>query len=204
MKRKRLALATMLCGSLLIPVHAWAQHGGHGGGTGSGNTGPSIRVGDPMEDVRFLSTIGHHVQHGVDLAMLGQEKASRDDVRQIAAQLAADGRAAADRLHTLQGGAQADHSAATMSGMSGMAGTGSPDQVLHLERLRLLEGPGFDAAFLQILRQHHEGVIRLAKDETHRGFRGDLKAFADETKSQAEMALKAVKQAQKVKPGKKQ
>ncbi len=209
----RLHAVVALGAFLLVPASGWAQHGGHGGGMDMGSM-TSARMPDPMQDAHFLSMMDHHFQHGVDLATLGQEKASREDVRQLAMQLADDERAAADRLQALQpqeAGAQPGDSMPAMSGMSGMSGMnmggekGKPDPMAqmqqHLDRLRLLEGPAFDAAFLRILKQHQEGAVRLAKEEARRGARGEVKAFADDTKTRAEKALKAVQQLQKAAAG---
>ncbi len=208
----RLHAVVALGAFLLVPASGWAQHGGHGGGMGGMDMGSmtSSRTPDPMQDAHFLSIAAHHFAHGIELATLGQEKASRDDVRQLASQLADDEQAAADRLQALQpqeAGAQPGDSMPAMSGMSGMSGMngggekGKPDPMAqmqqHLDRLRLLEGPAFDVAFLQILKQHHEGAIGLAKQEAQRGARGEVKAFAGDTRTGAEKALKAVQQLQK-------
>ncbi len=195
------------CVMLLVPLSGWAQDGGQRGARRGTDMSAmtSQRPADTAQDGHFLSTMRAHFRHGVDLAKLGQEKASHDGVRQLASQMADDEQTAADRLQALQrlqpagSGATASDAMTTTSGTS--ADKGKPDPMVkmqqHLDWLRLLEGPAFDAAFLWILTQHYEDAVRLAKEEARIGARGEVKAFANGTQARATRVVESIQQLQR-------
>ncbi|RBM22989.1 DUF305 domain-containing protein [Streptomyces sp. PT12] len=114
-------------------------------------------------DVAFAQGMIPHHRQAVDMAELAPEQGASDEVLALAERI----RAAQDpEIETLSGwlaawgeqvpGEGMDHTGHDMGGMM------SAQEMAELENA---SGAAFDAAFLEMMVEHHEGAVEMATDE---------------------------------------
>jgi uncharacterized protein (DUF305 family) len=129
-------------------------------------------------DVTFAQGMIPHHQQAIDMAELVADRTSRPELHSLAGDIQ---RSQGQEIATMQGwlrawGKPADDG---MPGMdhdqSAMPGMMSQDEMTKLQGLR---GTSFDLAFVQAMRTHHEGAIKMANDELSQGSLPEVKALA--------------------------
>ena len=136
-------------------------------------------------DVGFAQgMIPHHAQ-AVEMADMGIAKSTNADVLALAKQIkSAQNPEIETMTGWLQGWGQAVPSTASMAdgghdmtNMSGMMMDGMMSDA-DMKRLESSTGTAFDRLWLELMIQHHEGAVRMAKDELADGKNSDAKALA--------------------------
>lgn len=131
-------------------------------------------------DVMFLQMAAPQHQQGIEMARLAEKRASRKEVRDLAAAIRAtqeDEVAQMRRWLTKWNQPVApDLDPAAHAGHGGMHGT-DPAVLQALEDTP--PGPGFDSRFLTLLTGHQNGAVELARMEQKDGFNPDARALAD-------------------------
>lgn len=157
-----------------------------GCGTGVASTTPGTSLSAPAPktgfndtDVMFLQMAVPQHEQGIEMARLATERASRDDVRDLAAAIAAtqDDELAEmkDWLEKWHQPVAYDPDPNAHAGHGGMHG--SDPAVLEVLR-ETPAGPDFDSRFLNLLTGHQHGAVELARLEEKDGKHPDAKSLA--------------------------
>ncbi|KAB8168883.1 DUF305 domain-containing protein [Streptomyces sp. 3MP-14] len=135
-------------------------------------------------DVAFAQGMIPHHQQALDMAELAADRAADPEVRALAEEISAaqgpeiatltgwleewGAEPAPDDNHSGHGGGHEEH-----QGMSGMM---SEDQ---RAALAAAEGPAFDALFLDLMIEHHEGAVAMAENQLAEGAHPDALELAE-------------------------
>ncbi|MEU0197310.1 MULTISPECIES: DUF305 domain-containing protein [unclassified Streptomyces] len=157
-------------------------HRGHASSSASAATEPAAGKHN-AQDVSFAQGMIPHHRQALEMARLADGRASSGAVEDLAARIE---KAQDPEIKTMTGwlkawgedvpepGAGMDHSAAGHSGMPGMM---SAEDMAELEKS---SGKAFDAKFLALMVEHHEGAVEMATVEKSKGRYGPAKAMADD------------------------
>ena len=148
-------------------------------------------------DVGFAQgMIPHHAQ-AIEMADMALPKSTNADVLALAKQIKDAQNPEIETMSGwLRGWGQKVPSMTSMSGgghdmtdMSGMMMDGMMTEK-DMDRLESSTGSAFDRLWLELMIQHHEGAVRMAKDELADGKNPDAKALAQAiiTSQQAEIS----------------
>ncbi|WP_030763190.1 DUF305 domain-containing protein [Streptomyces sp. NRRL F-2664] len=140
-------------------------------------------------DVAFAKGMIPHHRQAVEMADLAPSRAGSAEVKK----LADDIRKAQDpEIRTLTGwlaswGEQVPAEGAMDHSAHGAAGMMTAEQ---MDRLKAASGPAFDTAFMELMVEHHEGAVAMAKTEQAQGAFPGAKAMAEAivTSQSAEIA----------------
>ena len=124
-------------------------------------------------DVTFAQMMLPDHQMVADMAALAEKKASSTDLKTLAAQMSKDNKTAAA---TLQGWLK-KWGKPTSGDMAGMTMPGAMTSK-DMNMLKSTSGMQFDMMFAQIMVKHHQGSVRMARDETTKGASAEAKAMA--------------------------
>lgn len=161
--------------------------GGHDmGSMGSGSASPSASASAAGAhndaDVSFATEMIQHHRQAVEMAELADSRASSQEVKGLAAKI----KGAQDpEIKTMSGWLTVwgEEVPADMSGMeghdmsSGMPGMMSSEDMDNLEKG---SGAEFDKMFLEMMVEHHEGAVSMAKTEKANGEYGPAVKLADD------------------------
>ncbi len=157
-----------------------------GCGTGvASTTGVSLSAPPPGTeyndtDVMFLQMAVPQHRQGVELARLAEERASRTEIRDLGAAVAATQESEiAEMERWLVEWNQPSAPDLDPSAHAGHGGMHGSDPAV-VEVLRSTPaGPDFDTRFLNLLTGHQHGAVELAKMAAEDGFNPDVLALAD-------------------------
>jgi uncharacterized protein (DUF305 family) len=131
-------------------------------------------------DVMFLQMAVPQHEQGIEMARLAEERAGRDEVRDLAAAIRVTQEDELARMKEWlvkwNQPIAYDLDPAAHTGHGGMHGT--DPAVLQMLR-DTPAGPDFDTSFLNPLTGHQHGAVELARMEEKDGFNADAKALAD-------------------------
>ncbi|MFN2495106.1 MAG: DUF305 domain-containing protein [Pseudonocardiaceae bacterium] len=139
------------------------------------------QAGHNQADITFAQgMIPHHAQ-AIEMARMATTRAESPQVQELAQRIEG---AQGPEIVTMTGWLQqwgAEVPSTTMSGQGGMGhgagGMMSPDQMSQLGHA---SGAEFDQMFLQMMIQHHEGAIAMARTEIDNGENADAIALAEQ------------------------
>ena len=184
MTRKTLAIAALLLTALL----ALTACGGEDATTSTSNTDFNDA------DVTFVTEMIPHHQQAVEMAELAADRAQSAEVRQLAEDIeAAQGPEIETMTQWLKDWGQETPSGSMDHGDMGHEGTeempGMMDQA-EMDQLGKSDGAAFDQMFLEMMVEHHEGAIEMARTEQENGEDPDAVALAEkiEADQNAEIA----------------
>ena len=125
----------------------------------------------------FLQMMVPHLEQGQTIVRLGAERASRPEVRTLAAAIEST---QADEVTTMSARLRDWHQPAVAPVNAHSEHGGMPAITdTELAALRKTTGPDFDRRFLNLLIAHQDDAIQLARVETATGSDPDAKALAD-------------------------
>ena len=142
----------------------------------------SAKAGNNDADVSFATEMIQHHRQAVEMAELAADRASSQEVKDLATKI----KGAQDpEIKTMSSWLTSwgEEVPADMSGMeghdmsSGMPGMMSSEDMDKLEKA---SGAEFDKMFLEMMVQHHEGAIKMAKTEKANGEYGPAVKLADD------------------------
>jgi uncharacterized protein (DUF305 family) len=174
--------------ALSVPLAACSSSNDHSGMSEmNGSASPTIPVGAQFNstDVGFAQgMIPHHAQ-AVEMADMALVNTTNPDVLALARQIKA---AQSPEIEKMTGwlkswgqnvpstamGSMAGHD---MTGMDGMMMDGMMSEA-DMKRLSTSSGTAFDRLWLELMIQHHEGAVKMAKVEVADGKYPDVIALA--------------------------
>ena len=145
-------------------------------------------------DVTFATEMIPHHQQAVEMAELAADRAQSPEVRQLAQDIeAAQGPEIETMTQWLKDWGQETRSGSMDHGDMGHGDSqGMPGMMDDAEMTQLMKSDGatFDQMFLQMMVEHHEGAIEMARTEQANGENADAVALAEqiETDQEAEIA----------------
>jgi len=138
---------------------------------------PPTSAGFNQSDVMFLQMMLPHLEQGQTILRLAKERASRDDVRTLAAAIEST---QADELATMSARLRDWRQPLTAQVNSHSEHGGMPATAdKEIAALRKARGPDFDHRFLNVLIARQDDAIQLARVETATGSDPGAKALAD-------------------------
>jgi uncharacterized protein (DUF305 family) len=196
------AAVTLAAGLLIGACSSSTDHGSMNMPTTSMSVGsPAVSIPAGAEfnatDVGFAQgMIPHHAQ-AIVMADMALKQSTNPEITKLAAQIKAAQAPEIDQLTKwLQAWGQPvpatagsmDQSMGAMDGMDGMMMSGMMSDA-DMARLENTTGTDFDAMWLEMMTQHHQGAISMARDEVTGGKYAATKAMAESivTSQQAEI-----------------
>ncbi|MGV9288613.1 DUF305 domain-containing protein [Streptomyces sp. NPDC003719] len=158
-----------------------AGHGGHNAASPSAPSSASAPQGrHNAADVAFAKGMIPHHRQAVEMAGLAPDRARSAEVKR----LAEDIRKAQDpEIRTLSGwltswGEEVPAEGAMDHSMHGTGGMGGMMTAQDMTELENASGKAFDTAFLEMMVEHHEGAVEMARTEQADGAHGPARAMA--------------------------
>lgn len=163
---------------------------------GGGHEGHSTAVADPataasagasagasaagtfnQQDVSFAQNMIMHHRQAIDMAALVEDRTSTAAVRELADSVSAGQAPEVDLMSRWLGawGAEVPEEMGQMDMSGSMPGMQS---LTDMKALTDLEGTAFDRKFLEMMRDHHEGAITMAKQQVAGGSNPEAKSLA--------------------------
>lgn len=169
------ALVLAACGS-----------GGHDMGSMESDSSPtataSAAAGDHNDaDVSFSTEMILHHRQAIEMADLADSRASSQEVKDLATKI----KGAQDPEITTMSGWLTSWGETVPEDMSGMGhdvSSAMPGMMSggDMDKLEKASGAEFDTMFLEMMVQHHEGAIEMAKTERANGRYGPATKLADD------------------------
>ena len=193
MTRKTIALAALVLAALLSLAACGGDDSNPGASRDDSSAGASSEDFNDA-DVAFATEMIPHHQQAVEMAKIAADRAENPEVRRLAENIES---AQEPEIQTMTQWLE-DWGQETPSGsmdhgdmehgesqeMPGMMDEG------QMEGLSKADGAAFDQMFVQMMIEHHEGAIEMARDEQANGKNAEAIALAKkiETDQQAEIA----------------
>jgi uncharacterized protein (DUF305 family) len=175
----RRTLRAVLAGAACTLALSLAACGGAGGGTSAnsgGQGGPGAPAGASFNDADVMFAqmmIADHTMVG-DMAKLATTRAANPRLKALARKMAAsEGKTVKDLSGMLKGWgkpAKAEHPMEMPGMMTGK----------DMAKLKAMAGAGFDRMFTTMMITHHNGSIKMAREEQTNGASAKAKAMAGE------------------------
>ncbi|WP_327386744.1 MULTISPECIES: DUF305 domain-containing protein [unclassified Streptomyces] len=144
-----------------------SAHDGHGSSASPSAPSPARQGDHNAADAVFAQGMVPHHRQAVEMADLAATRAESAEVKKLAEEVK---RAQDPEIKTLSGwlaswgekvpAADEGHGGHTMSGMM---------TAEEMQQLAAASGKAFDTAFLQMMVEHHEGAVAMAKTEQAEG-----------------------------------
>lgn len=204
--RRRPARRVAAVGAVAVGAVLLAACGGDGDDMsgmdhGSGNSSASATAeagataGDFNDaDVTFAQMMIPHHEQALEMAQLADGRASDAEIKDIAAKIE---KAQDPEIKTMTGWLESWNKPTAMESMPGMD-HGSGDGMMSdadMEHFKGMKGTEFDKMFAEMMIEHHNGAISMAKDEQKNGKNADaVKMAGDIVKGQSSevMQLKSI------------
>ncbi|MQA02014.1 MAG: DUF305 domain-containing protein [Streptosporangiales bacterium] len=176
-RRTTAAAAAFLAALALAGCGGSSGHEGHDGESSSASTSEA-RADHNDADVTFARSMIPHHRQAVEMSELAETRSASPKVEKLAAQIE---RAQAPEIRTMSGwlrswgqpvpkeGESSSHEGHDMSGMMSDA---------DMKKLRKASGAKFDTMFLEMMIEHHEGAVSMAKTEQKSGSHRPAKKMA--------------------------
>lgn len=184
MLRKTLAV-TALVVTAALGLTACADDTAGSPGTGSDT---SSRFNDA--DVAFVQSMIPHHEQAIEMAELAADRAESTEVKQLAADIEAAQGPEIDQMKSWldQWGQEATPEGGMDHG--DMGGMMTAEDMTMLEEA---DGAQFDRMFLEMMIEHHEGAIAMARTEQANGVNPDALALAERIESDQEAEIAKMK-----------
>ncbi|MBX9394224.1 DUF305 domain-containing protein [Streptomyces sp. TRM72054] len=131
-------------------------------------------------DVMFAQMMIPHHEQALEMAQLADGRASDAEIKDIAQKIE---QAQDPEIKTMKGWLQSWKQPTAMESMPGMdhgSGHGGDGMMsdADMKELQAMKGKEFDKMFAQMMIEHHNGAIAMAKDEQKNGKNADAKKMA--------------------------
>jgi uncharacterized protein (DUF305 family) len=178
------AIGVVAAGALMLSACGGDSDGASGMDHG-GSKSPAAatataadKAGDADEaDVTFAQMMIPHHEQAVEMAQLADGRASDAEIKDLAAKIE---KAQDPEIKTMTGWLKSwgkPTATGDMPGM-GMGGDGMMSDK-DMKELKAMQGKEFDKMFAQMMIDHHNGAITMAKTEQKSGQNPDAKKMAD-------------------------
>lgn len=157
-----------------------AGHGGHNSSTASASASAPASASQGQHnaaDVAFVKGMIPHHRQAVQMADLAPGRAQSAEVKKLAADIK---KAQDPEIKTLSGwltswGEEVPAEGAMDHSMHGSGGMMTAEEMTELENA---SGKAFDTAFMEMMINHHEGAVEMAKTEQADGAYAPAKKMA--------------------------
>ena len=187
MTRKTLAVTALLMTALLTLTAC--------GGEDDTSTSSNAEFNDA--DVTFATEMIPHHQQAVEMAELATDRAQSPEVQQLAEDIErAQGPEIETMTQWLKNWGQESPSGSMDHGDMGHGDSQEmPGMMDEAEMTQLMKSDGatFDQMFLQMMVEHHEGAIEMARTEQANGENADALALAEQVESDQEAEIAKMK-----------
>ncbi|MEU5197671.1 DUF305 domain-containing protein [Streptomyces scabiei] len=183
--RRAVAAGIVAAGTLLLTACGNDMNGmDHGSGKTSASTTASPTDGGTSDDfnkadVAFAQMMIPHHEQALEMARLAEGRASDTEIEEIAATIE---KAQDPEIRTMKGWLKSWDEPTAVASMPGMEhGGGDGNGMMadaDMEHLKGLKNAEFDALFAEMMIEHHEGAIAMARDEQRDGEYTDATAMA--------------------------
>lgn len=133
------------------------------------------------QDITFAQAMIPHHQQAVDMAGMAAEQATDPTVKELATRIEAAQDPEIQQLTDMldQWGAPPEPGMDHGEGHGGASGEGmmTDEQMQQLEQA---SGADFDRLWVQLMLQHHEGAVAMARTELEQGSNAEAKALAQQ------------------------
>ena len=182
-------LPALAAGALLAGCSGSAQGHGDMPGMATGSSSVSVPVpqGDHTQaDVTFAQQMVPHHQQAVEMAKLVPSHSTNQKVLELASQIQ---QAQDPEIQKMTGwlqtwGAPAPTTGMNMPGMNmpGMDHGSMPGMMTSddMTKLGQVKGAAFDRLWLQMMIQHHQGAVEMAKTELQQGASNEARQLAQQ------------------------
>lgn len=182
--RRAAAVSVVAAGALFLS--ACSDNGddmsgmNHGSGNSSASASATAEAGSTDfndADVSFAQMMIPHHEQALEMAELADGRASDAQVKDLAAKIE---KAQDPEIKTMTGWLKSWNKPAAMESMPGMD-HGSGDGMMadaDMEHLKSMKGAEFDKMFAEMMIEHHNGAISMAKDEQKNGKNADAVKMA--------------------------
>lgn len=159
-----------------------ASHGSSHGSSASPSS--STAAAHNAQDVSFAQGMIPHHRQALEMAELATDRASSAEVKDLAARIE---KAQDPEIKTMSGwlktwGEEVPEAGESMPGMDHGTHSGMPGMMdsADMTKLEKASGEEFDALFLNLMVEHHEGAVDMAKTEKAKGEYQPATAMADD------------------------
>jgi uncharacterized protein (DUF305 family) len=136
---------------------------------------PGTSTAQGPYDLRFIDTMLVHHDQGIQLAQLAAEKAESAELRAMAQRMLSDQQQDEAELRSWR-----DQWFVGAADAHDMSLPGASSMSVDMARLESASGAEFDEAFLELMAQHHEAGIAMARDAATNAEREELRRKAQE------------------------
>ncbi|MFI7413597.1 DUF305 domain-containing protein [Streptomyces sp. NPDC049627] len=182
--RRMAAVGIVAAGALVLSACSDNGDDMSGMDHGSGNSSAKATATAPAEsgsfndaDVTFAQMMIPHHEQAVEMARLADGRASDSEVKDLASKIEA---AQGPEIKTMTGWLTAWNKPTAMESMPGMDHSGMNGMMSDgdMKELKAMKGTEFDKMFAQMMIDHHNGAISMAKTEQTDGKNADAKKMA--------------------------
>ncbi|MFF4351003.1 DUF305 domain-containing protein [Streptomyces sp. NPDC001530] len=177
--RRIAAVGVLAAGSLLLSACSDSDHDMSGMDHGSGKNSATATVeaaGFNDADVTFAQMMIPHHQQAVEMAQLADSRASDAEIKDLAGTIE---KAQDPEITTMTGWLKSWGRPTTTDSMPGMdMGGGGMMSDKDMKELKAMKGTEFDKMFAQMMIDHHNGAISMARNEQKAGKDTDAKKMA--------------------------
>lgn len=180
--RRVVAVGAVAAGALFLAACGGDGDDMSGMDHGSGNSSASAtaEAGSTSfndADVTFAQMMIPHHEQALEMAQLADGRASDAEVKDIAGKIE---KAQDPEIKTMKGWLESWNKPTAVESMPGMD-HGSGDGMMSdadMEHLKGMKGAEFDKMFAEMMIDHHDGAIAMAKDEQKNGENADAVQMA--------------------------
>ncbi|WP_369245012.1 DUF305 domain-containing protein [Streptomyces sp. R41] len=189
-RRTALAVTAGAAALVLAACGGDSDSGGHDMGSMNSDSSPSATASAKAgahndADISFAKEMIEHHRQAVDMAELAAGRASSQEVKDLATKI----KAAQDpEIKTMSGWLTSwsekvpEDMSSAMPGMDHDMSSSMPGMMSSedMDKLEKASGTEFDKMFLEMMVEHHEGAITMAKTEKANGKYGPTVKLADD------------------------
>ncbi|MFF5188010.1 DUF305 domain-containing protein [Streptomyces sp. NPDC000345] len=185
--RRIAAVSVVAAGTLLLSAcgddgddMAGMDHGRSSSSAAATAEAGAAKSGDFNDaDVTFAQMMIPHHEQAVEMAELADGRASDSEIKDLAGKIE---QAQDPEIKTMKGWLTSWNQPTAMESMPGMD-HGSMNGMMSdedMDELKGMKGAEFDKMFAQMMIDHHNGAIAMAKDEQKNGQNADAKKMASD------------------------
>ncbi|MFD5335184.1 DUF305 domain-containing protein [Streptomyces hawaiiensis] len=183
--RRIAAAGVVAAGALLLSACGGDDMSGMDHGSGSSSPTATAEAGAKAgefndADVTFAQMMIPHHEQALEMAKLADGRASDAEIKDLAGKIE---QAQDPEIKTMKGWLESWNQPTAMESMPGMDhGTGHGGDGMmsdaDMEELKAMKGTEFDKIFAEMMIEHHNGAITMAKDEQKNGENADAEKMA--------------------------
>ena len=154
----------------------------HGGASEAGHDSAMKMESSPGAesapyDLQFIDTMSGHHKSAVEMAMMAETKASREELKAFAAKMVTDQQKEIGQMKEWRDRWYAGKPEAVNMEMPGMKDT---MQGMDMQKMGTAKGSDFDLMFIEMMVPHHQSAVVMAREALEKGEHPEIKRLAQE------------------------